>query len=169
MSSPRVCRGVVTLEVILTFPIIFILFLSVIEFGMLYTLSQQVAFASRYGAKIASEEVVAGIPSLNTSGGGSRLRLAIDQHLSEAGVSESCSVTLQHNVGGLAETQIDSPATPADCECVAHVDYYPFGQPYVRVTVCVDVSENIPDLLGSFGFSIDDTIIEVSTTFAYEN
>lgn len=157
------------LELILVFPILFILLLAVIEFGLIYAATQYVSHASRFGAKLASEEPTAGLEDFNLSSGGSRLRTQIDNYLQtvEMGTG-ACRVILQHNVLGVSNPlQEDTSAMPCDCD--PPVANLPTLEEYVRVTVCVPLEGNVPDLLATFGFSIQDRIIEESTTFHYEN
>lgn len=183
--NSKLRRGVVTLELILTFPIIFILLLAVIEFGLIYSATQHVAYASRFGAKLAAEEPLTGLPDVNLASGGSRLRLAIDEYLQTVGLDTgSCRVILEHNVTGVSNPeQIDGPAG-VECEdCVPPTtpetpdvilaglpgsEQFPTTSGYVRVTVCVPIQGNVPDLLCSFGFSIEDCEFKTTTTFIYE-
>lgn len=151
-------RGAVTLELILTLPIWLIALLAIIEFDQILSGKQQMALATRVGAEEASQS--SGLDSaiavpLN-------VLTAIDQQLASSGISR-CGVILEHNVGGSAVTLTDGV-----CQCdPPDVDLPPRRQ-YVRVTVCVELAELVPNLLGAFGFDISDCIIQHSTTFRYE-
>ena len=48
-------RGVVTLELILWLPIMIIFLLAIVEFALIMQFNQQVSYAARFGAKLASE------------------------------------------------------------------------------------------------------------------
>lgn len=164
-------RAVITLELILALPIMIIFLFAVVEFGLILASAQQVSYASRFGAKLASEEPrssIGGLGDFNTASGGSRLRTEIDRFLDTAGFATgACRVTLQHNVSG-----IDNPlqTDPDDgCDCAMPMDNLPTMREYVRVTVCVPFQGNIPDLLCGFGVSMEDCHLESTTTFRYEN
>ena len=162
-------RAVITVELILALPVLLVLVLAVVEFGMIFAAIQQVAFASRHGAKIAAEEPPGSLPTLNTSAGGSRLRTRIDQLLETNGfASGACRVILEHNLSGMDEVQVDDdPAVACDCQPPAAA--LPASGVSVRVTVCVPLEGNVPDLLASFGFSLDGRTVVQSTTWRYEH
>ena len=162
-GSKQLRRAVVTLELILGLPILIIFVFAVIEFGLIFAAIDQVAYASRFGAKLASEQ---GVPFSVGS-----LRTEIDQYLQTAGLQTgACRVILQHNVmlGGMSP-QSSSPGM-GSCDCTAPTDNLPTmtGTDFVRVTVCVPLKDNVPDLLCGFGFSLEDCVIEQTTTFRYE-
>jgi len=163
-------RGVVTLELILVFPILMILLLAIIEFGLIYSTIQHVSYSSRLGAKLSSEQSTVNLGTYNQNGGVSPLRTEINNYLTTAGFNTlSCQITLQHNVAGAANNTQENPdPAPAGCDCVAPVNNLPVGSEYVRVTVCVPVTGNVPNLLATFGFDIADYEVEETTTFPYE-
>lgn len=170
-SSDR--RGVITVELLLTLPILLIFMAGVLEFGLIFAVNQKVAYASRFGAKLASEEARTTLDDLNLSAGGSRLRTAINRYLSTAEVATgACAVILEHNACLANQTQTDTDG--AGCDCGVPATALPAGPPpsgnseYVRVTVCVPLAGNVPDLLSGFGFSIAGFEIEHSTLFRYE-
>lgn len=161
------------MELLLTLPILLISLAAIVEFGLIYTVNQKVAYASRFGAKLASEEPRASLDDLNLASGGSRLRTAIDRYLSTAEIpTGACTVILEHNVPVANQTQTDTDGS--GCNCGAPATPLPAGPPpagnseYVRVTVCVPLDGNVPDLVSSFGFSIAGFTIEHSTVFRYE-
>lgn len=172
VSARRDRSGAVTLELILTFPILLIAFLAVIEFGMMYSTSQYVSYASRFGAKLAAETPATYLSDYNLSSGGSRLRTAINKYLNVVGLDTgACRVILQHDVPGASNpVQQDYPSGAA-CNCAVPTANLPktLLSHYVRVTVCVPLEGNIPDLLCTFGFSIADCTFEESTTFIFED
>jgi len=165
--------AVITVELLLAFPILLIVLAAVIEFGLIYAVSQKVSYASRFGAKLASEEPRTTMDDLNLPAGGNRLRTAINRFLATAEIpTGACSVILEHNACLANATQTDTDGS--GCNCGAPATPLPAGPPpagnpeYVRVTVCVPLVGNVPDLVSSFGFSVAGFTIEHSTVFRYE-
>ena len=181
----RTRRGIVTVELLMVLPIFLLALVAVVEFAQILMVAENVAYSSRFGAKLASEEPRAGVQSIdnmNLQAGGSRLRNAIDEYLAASGIDTgACRVILDHNLpeydvgnDGI-ETQVDPPV---GCDCESPAGPLPPGnmpnpQPpsvnTVRVTVCVPLEGNVPDLLGYVGFGLDEYTIEQSATFRYEN
>lgn len=189
MIIPR--SGVVVLELILTAPALLIIMLAMVQISLIYVASEQTAYAARYAAKITSETAPANINTVNTGA----LKASIDRVLRVGGLPQgSCRVILEHNVpGGVLpavppiptvlpiaagpEVTIADP-TPAafNCNCEPPVSPLPtvsggiavLVNQSVRTTVCVRLGDNIPDFLSSFGFSIQNYIVEHSTTYLYE-
>lgn len=175
-QSSRRRRGVITLELILTFPILIIVLLAVVEFGLILAASKHVEFASRLGAKLAAESSGTDLETLNT-GVISPLRVEIDQYLNTAGYSDSCTVILEHNVAGTGGMVQVNP-NPADCPCgpVGSLpsQFPPLPSPAVttfesvRVTVCLPMEGNIPNCLSTFGFDLDGCTIQQTVVWRYE-
>lgn len=156
-------RGVIVVELILTFPILFILLLAVIEFSLIIANIQQVSQAARLGAKMAADTPGLGgftdPPLTNTTA--TAIRAEVDRQLLTAGFGSSASrgVTLRHTVGagyGATDGTAADPTQPA--------------QPAnaVRVTVSVELSKLTPDLLSTFGYSTSGQTVELTTTYPYE-
>jgi hypothetical protein len=151
--------GAVLVEFLLVMPILLVALAGVIEYGLILSNLQQVALASRVGAKVASEQPT---PLDITA-----IHAAVDQQLKSAGFSGACRVILQHNVPGGGP----SPQTTGACDC--NMPLTP-GTPatthgrFVRVTVCVELSELTPDLLDFFGFSVAGRLVEETTTYRWE-
>ena len=179
-------RGVITLELILWLPIMGIFVLAIVEFALIMQFNKQVAYASRFGAKLASEitrdpAAAQNLANFNTSTTANNLKDRIDTYLANHGITASCEVQLIHNacVGGQSQTDTDQA-----CNCGASGSGLPAGEPanpdeaYVKVTVCVPLPGNVPNCLATFGFDIngpngtagdaDDCTIEHSTTFRVE-
>lgn len=175
-SSRR--SAVVILELILTMPVIIIFLLAIVEFGLILALSKNVSYASRFAAKIASEQArtdVNGLGEVNLALGGSDLLTAVNQYLSTAGITGgACQVILEHDVAGVSNPiQIDGPG---GCPtCTAPVTALPTANSppcnitleSVRVTVCVPLTGNVPDLLCTFGFSTEDCVMRETTTYRF--
>jgi len=169
-------RGVVTIEVLGVVPLLIIFAVSVAEFSMAMRLHQRVAFASRYGAKLASEAPRFGTQSLsqfNTGSSDLDLKARIDRWLVSTGLSRSLAVRLDHNacgVEGRLQTRIESglnlpndgdlpdlPAPAADGNGC-----------YVRVTVWLPLDRNLPNALKTFGLDWSGATIRHSTVFRLE-
>lgn len=160
--------GVITLELILTLPILMTLLLAIVEFGLALVVAKQVSFASRYGAKISAETPEASLDTFVSSGG---LRALIDAQLAEGGIDTgACRIIVRHNLADpndlASATRIDEPAN--GCECGFPPVDVPTLAEYVSVTVCVPLEGNIPDLVGYAGFSLEGCFIEETTTYPFE-
>lgn len=178
--AQRVRTGVVVLEAIVALPILVICLLGLIQFGILCRVDQQVAVASRMGAKLAAE--VSRRNSENPNLGnyndpnalpsppsGESLKERIDRFFENNGLTDSCSVILEHNVAGVANPSQQNPLSPAaNCTCEAPVHPLPTGTEYVRVTVCLGASGNVPNVLRLFGLDLSSATITHSTVLPYE-
>jgi hypothetical protein len=161
--SPRAQRGgAVTLELILTVPIWLILLWAIVEWGQILSNQQQVALAARVGAEEASQ--TSGLASAASVPSG--VLTAIDQQLASSNISR-CKVIVEHNLNGPLEELEDSSGGPCDCDPPS-TGLLPTNREYVRVTVCVPLTELACNLLGPFGFDISDCIVQHSATFRYE-
>jgi hypothetical protein len=159
-------RGVVTLEVILLFPILLILLLAVIEFGLIMAAAQHVEAASRLGAKLAAE--TSNLPLFNAPSTMDNLKERVDQYLNTAGYTDSCQVILEHNVMGMGNpAQFNPLGSP--CNCTPEpgpMGSLPAGS--VRVTVCLALSGNVPNVLDMYGFDISNRTVRQSVVWIYE-
>lgn len=178
-------RAIVVLELILWLPVLMIFLAALIEFSILYQVDKQVAYATRFGARFASEKSRIDLRTLNV-GNPSLLKSEIDNYLATVGLGASCEVILEHNVcsatppgAGVPFVQQSPAAIPTGCRCAPIQSPAPPGVPspypgsaahpeFVRVTVCVRVAGNVPDLLSTLGFALQDATLRHSTTFRYE-
>ena len=156
-------RGVIVVELILAFPILFILLLAVIEFSLLIANLQQVSQAARLGAKMAAETPGLGgftDPPL-TNNTAATIRAQVDRQFLTSGFGASASrgVTLRHTVSGSHVATDGTASDPLD-------PFMPTDA--VRVTVSIDLSKLTPDLLATFGYSTSGQTIELTTTYPYE-
>lgn len=155
--------GVIVVELILTFPVLLVLLLAVIEFSLIIINIQQVSQAARMGTKIAAETSGLGSPTdpplTNTTA--TAIRTAVDRQLFTAGFGQNASrgVTLRHTV---ASGYVATDGLAAD----PNLPVMPNNA--VRVTVSVDLSRLTPDLLSTFGYSTSDQTVELTTTYPYE-
>ncbi len=158
----------IVVELICVCPVLIVLLLAVVEFGCIFASMKQVAYASRFGAKKAAEAPRITLSNLNMSGVGT-LRNDINRYLRTVGIPKgACRVILEHNACGIANPQqVDDPSSDS-CDCSVPSHSTPTTGEYVRVTVCVNLTDACPDLLGAFGFSLDDRVITETTVFRYE-
>jgi hypothetical protein len=79
-------------------------------------------------------------------------------------------VILEHNLTGGTSPLIEVPTTGAcTCSAPSSTDVpFPTCGDYVRVTICVRMTEMTPNLLSIFGFDITDRIVQRTTTYRYE-
>ncbi len=167
----RNVRGVVTLELLVLFPILVILLLAVLEFGLIMAAAKHVAFAGRLGAKFAAESL--DVSSANSPSATVNVKTQVDQYLITAGYTNSCQVILEHNVSGQSKPSQPNPLT-ANCPCTPVIGGNPslpagsnFGS--VRVTVCLPMTNNVPNVLNTFGFDISGKSIRESVVWIYEH
>lgn len=160
--GPR--RGAVLLELILTLPVWLILIMAVVEFGMILVNQQQVALASRVGAEKASETA-----GLSTTPGDPVPPVVVNaiRHQLESSCLKYCSVILEHNMSP-GSTLVTLRTSASSCTCDPPSTALPIYGHYVRVTVCVPLSELAPNLLSFVGFDISGCVIHHSTTFRHE-
>ncbi len=166
--------GVVTLEFIVGFPLLVIMLLAIVEFGLIMVASKHVEFSSRVGAKLAAEIARSGpspnLGDFNLPATANNLKDQVDRYLTTAGYSLSCTVILEHNASGVPNAvQVDDDGTPCDCAApLEPLPGTPSGVESVRVTVCLDMEGNIPNCLSAFGFDIADCMIRHSTVWRVE-
>lgn len=160
-GRPARRRGGIIVELVLTLPIFLILLVAVVQFGLYHVNMQQVALASRVGAEEASQtpdlEGFAVVPP--------NVVQAIEHQLQTAGIDE-CQVKLEHNVGGTAVTLV-SQAQGCECCPDEELDAPAYGR-YVRLTVCVPLTELMPNCLKLFCYDITGKTTSFTTVFRYE-
>ena len=162
-------------------PFLVIFVLAVVEFAIMYQVDKQVAYSSRFGAKLASEITrnrfqARNLGNINLSTTPDNLKDRIDDFLATAGLTESCEIRLEHNACVPNPLQVD---TDAPCNCGPSSTPLPPGEPpgfpntsldqaWVKVTVCVPLTDNVPNCLSTFGFDVTDCTFEHSTVFRIE-
>ena len=167
------------LELILVAPILMIILLAIVEFGLILAADKHVEFASRLGAKIAAEVPRSGgspnLSNVNNPATLANIKVQVDNYLATAGYSDSCQVILEHNATGVANPLQENPlVAPCPCGPVGSLPASVVGPPVtavesVRVTVCLPMQGNIPNGLFSFGFDITNCSIQQSTVWQYED
>lgn len=151
-------RGAVVVELLIMLPVWLIALLAVIEFGEVLSDLQQVSLASRVGAESGVRT-----PGLPSSGPvPTNVLDAIDHQLASSGMSQ-CKVILEHNVGGSYAMLVSG-----SCSCDPPTTPLPGLGTYVRVTVCVPMTQLVPNLLGTFGFDISSKLVRQTTVLQYE-
>lgn len=157
-------RGAIAVELIVSVPILVIMLLAVIEFALIFVSMKQLTFASRLGAKVASE--AGSIPALNTLVSSGTLRDVINRQLQAAGSPGACQVIVQYGSGNSYTTVDDVGPTP--CECFASFFDGPTRGTFVRVEVGAFLTDFTPNLLGPFGFSIAGQKVSATSTYRLE-
>jgi hypothetical protein len=164
--------GSVTLEFILVLPVLLIVLLAAIEFGMFFVNMQQVALACRVGAEAASQT------DLTTTSNGDPVPadvvFAVNQQLESSDISPGV-VILEHNVPPITPPGPDEELKTTlivGATCNAPGTALPLppgaGGKSVRLTICVPMTELAPNCLALFGFNLATRCAKCSTTFRYE-
>ncbi len=176
--SPERRKGIVALELIFWLPIQVICIMALIEFAIIMQVNRQVAFASHFGAKLSSEitrstAAATNLSNFNLNGTPNNLKSQIDTYLANHGLTASCEVRLEHNACVANQLQVHTTAFPCPCgpsgPAVLPAGEPPSGEAYVRVTVAVQLLNNVPNVLSTFGFDVTNYTIEHSTTFRIES
>lgn len=161
--------GVITLELIISIPVLVIILLAVYQISLIMAASRHVEFASRLGAKVAAEIPRSGGPP--DLGNLTTLKGVVDEYLTTAGYSPSCTVLLEHNAVGVPNP-LQTFSDGTDCPCgptgPSPLPDTPSGVESVRVTVCLPMAGNIPNCLSSFGFDLSECSIQHSTVWRIE-
>lgn len=175
-NDARRRRAAVVLEVVLTLPLLIIVLMAVVEFGLMFSNEQIVEMASRAGAQVASRLVT--ISESDGDPAPTEVVDAVNEELGKINVTAR-QVILEHNVyfDG-SPTGVLSPAvtlkSPAGNLCPPSNEPTPPGptpnhiQPrYVRVTVCVNTTDIAPNLLATFGLDFSNRASQQTTTRRY--
>jgi TadE-like protein len=170
-STTRRRSGAATLELILVLPVLLLITIGLIEFGVMFANLQQVALASRVGVERASE--LATLPAM-TSGDPVPPEVieAIEQQLQSSCI-EWCHIRLEHTAADPQAQEVLESMQGDPCGCEEFVplpaDEIPTGR-YVRLTLTVPLSEVVPSGLTLFGcrlFSAEQAF-HSTTIFRYE-
>lgn len=161
--------GLVVVELIVVLPVVLIFLAAAIEFGLILCGIQQVNYASRAGAKMASEDAALGTAVVLPAA----VEAAVNRVLASAAIGDnggsgnSCNIILRHNVPPVSTPVLS--LSPSTCPCNSPTSNLPASPPYyVRVTVCVELSKLAPPLLEVFGFSTANKYVECTSTNPYE-
>ena len=152
-ATNRHRRGGIAFEMILVLVVIIIVTVGVIQFGVFLANAEQVAMAARVGGLEASQTdpLPAGAGPVPAN-----IILAIEHQL-ESSCIDWCHIRVEHNVGGGVSVRESDAVPPVACDCdpKTNLPGPPFpGTRYVRVTVCVPLSQVMPKQLSFFGEQI---------------
>ena len=146
-------RGVVMLELILALPLLIIVVMAIVEFGLLFSNEQVVEMASRAGTQVASK-----LTPLPVSGAvPAQISNAVATELARIGVTRYC-IRLEHNANPAAPpATLATPVVlqttfgtgPTTTPAVPAVSVTS-GVPYVRVTVVVFTTDLTPNLMTNY-------------------
>lgn len=154
-------RGVVVLEFLLAFPILFITTLAIFEFGILVLVQQTLTAAATEGAREAAKigastnetaTVVDEILSVH--------QIAFDPTATNA--TDGARLIIEY--GPPLSTTAERGNTSIPCSPIGPAP----GTDEVRVTLCVTATDAtgcqpVPDWLSSFGFSLSGCEFEISS------
>lgn len=160
-------KGGAILELIIALPVLVIGIFAIVQFAILQASEQQLEYASRIGAKMASEDATIG--ALPAGPLPADIVDAILRNLEEANLNTAPAnylIRLEHNVG------LGNTLESGGLVCPARATDPPLpttGQ-YVRVTVCMDIvaGDLTPNLLQTYGFDVNGRIAQQQTTYRYE-
>jgi hypothetical protein len=166
-------RGGLTIEMVLVVVVLAIVTVAVIQFGVFYANSDQVALAARVGGLEASQ--TANLPS---SGDVPENVVDAIRHQLESSHIAFCEIRLEHDVIPPGPPAPPPPpyvltTSAPDCECPPKTPLVspPFaGTQYVRVTVCVPPNQVFPKQISFFGKQLFDPAktYEHTAVFRYE-
>lgn len=154
-------RGGIIVELVLTLPIFLLLLLAIVQFGLYYVHMQPASLASRVGAEEAAQ--TANLDSYSEVP--TEVVEIVEKQLATAGITE-CQVKLEHNVGQSVETLVSQPGGCA-CGPDAPLAVAVPGR-YVRVTVCVPLTQLMPNCLKLMGYDISGQVTQFTTVRRYE-
>ena len=147
-------RGaILSVELVLVLPVLLIMTVAVIQFGLLFANLEQGALSARVGAHAASES-----SSLAGTMDGDvvplDVREAVTQQLCSSGI-EWCRIRLEHNVDGAPVELVSEQGGGCECGPESKLTDPPHDdESYVRITVCIRLEELAPNSLSYFGFSV---------------
>jgi hypothetical protein len=159
-AAPR-RRGAIIVELLIALPVLVILLLAALEFGVMLANFQQISLASRDGALVASEttdlDTAVAVPPEVVD--------VVVRQLASSGMSP-CRIRLEHNVGGAPMVLLEPPV--GGCDCDPGMLAMPPSRTYVRLTVCVDLEQAAPNCIQQFGFDLSGQTAEYSTLMRHE-
>lgn len=146
----RARRGSLTVEMIMVVVVLAIVTIGIVQFGVFFANAQEVALAARVGALEASQ--TKSLPKSACEVPGNVIE-AIEHQLASSGIDWS-RIRLEHNVrGDCAAVALESDnGRSCDCDPKTNLGAPPFPNTrYVRLTVCVPLTEVFPEQLSYFG------------------
>lgn len=161
-SRPHRRTGSVTLELILAAPVFAIFLIAVIQFGVFFANMQSVALACRVGASQASEDLTPTVAEVEA---------AVEEQLLSSNI-QHCRIRLEYSTGDGASVMSSDTGSCTGCGPNSNLAAAPGGEDYVRVTVCVELKEVMPNLSSMFGFNVAGTparFAECTTVLRHES
>ena len=158
-------RGVVLLEMILALPLLIIVVMAIVEFGLLFSNAQVVAMASRAGTQVASE-----LTTIPSSGAVPvAVETAVARELARIRVTRY-RIRLEHNINftppPLTMTPVvlttTSAGGPTGGPTPSAITLTP-DRRYVRVTVYVWTTDLTPNLLSTFCVDLSNRVSSQTT------
>ncbi len=158
-------RAVVVLEMILALPLLVIVVMAIVEFGLLFSNEQIVEMASRAGTQVASK--LATIPSSGAVP--IEVETAVARELARIGVTRY-RIRLEHNVNFAVPSGTMTPVVltttsaggPTSGPTPSPITLTP-NRRYVRVTVYVWTTDLTPNLLGTFCVDLSNRVSSQTT------
>jgi Flp pilus assembly protein TadG len=153
-------------ELLFAMPVIIVFLWAVIEFGMFFANMQVLALASRSGARAASEASLP-IPDPLPSEPEHAVVTAVDQQLASSHIG-SYQIRVEWNEGDNVHVSYYPSGATWDCAPDEVLPAPPLpASSYVRVSVCVPMSELMPNLLAVFGFDASARVASHTTVMLH--
>ena len=144
-------RGGVVLEMILVLAVLLVAMIGVVQFGIFLANAQQVALAARVGALEASQTMDLPV----TAGDVPENIVSAVEHQLASSCIRWCTIRVEHDVHPTGQQVALTATANSACDCRANTNLAdPPARSYVRVTVCVPLSEVLPAQLSFFGSQI---------------
>lgn len=168
-------RGGIAFEMIMVLVVLIIVTVGIVQFGVFLANAEQVAMAARVGALEASQTIL--LPA--APGPVPADIIEAIEHQLESSCIDWCHIRVEHNVNPPGNTAVvlesDAvPVVPCDCDPKTNLATSPgfaiAPTRYVRVTVCVPLSQVMPKQLSFFGEQIYDpnNTYEHTAIYRYE-
>ena len=170
-------RGGIAFEMIMVLVVLIIVTVGIVQFGVFLANAEQVAMAARVGALEASQTT----PLPAGPGPVPADIIEAIEHQLQSSCIDWCHIRVEHNVGGAITVLESDVAPPVPCDCDPKTNLTespgfsttsspPTPTRYVRVTVCVPLSQVMPKQLSFFGEQIYDpnNTYEHTAIYRYE-
>jgi hypothetical protein len=168
-AGPTIRRGSAVLEMVIVLPVLLLAGIGIMSFGLFFANKQQLALAARVGAEEASQTP---LPTSNGDPIPSNIVEAVTAQLASSSI-EVYEIRLEHNVGtGVTPAVLtwrpDGETGTCPCGPQTTLDPCPLLGQYVRLTVCVQLNELMPNMLANVGASVCGKISYSTSIFRHE-